>query len=48
VLADLEVEYAETATFAGEPVFVVAVRVGATRLIDNVPLLRPEAAGLGL
>ena len=47
-LADLDVEYAETAIFGGEPVFVVAVRVGATRLIDNVPLHRPEAAGLGL
>lgn len=47
-LAGLEVEYAETVTFGGEPVFVVAVRVGATRLIDNVPLHRPEAAGLGL
>jgi pantoate--beta-alanine ligase len=37
LLADLEVEYVEVAPFH-PPVLAAAVRVGATRLIDNVPL----------
>ncbi len=45
-LAGLDVEYAEIAPFSGRPTFVIAARVGATRLIDNVPLDDPEAAGL--
>lgn len=44
--AGLEFEYADVADFAGEPTLVVAVRAGATRLIDNVPLRDPQAAGL--
>jgi pantoate--beta-alanine ligase len=43
--AGLEEEYAEVATFHGEPTLVIAARVGTTRLIDNVPLLDPRAAG---
>ncbi len=45
-LAGLQVDYADVAWFDGEPVLCVAARVGATRLIDNVPLDRPELAGL--
>jgi len=45
-LADLDVDYAEVASFDHEPTLVVAARVGSTRLIDNVPLNRPELAGL--
>ena len=45
-LDGLDVEYAEVATFDGQPTLVVAARAGATRLIDNVPLDRPELAGL--
>jgi pantoate--beta-alanine ligase len=45
-LAGLEVEYVAVATFHGAPTLVVAARVGATRLIDNVPLRDPQAAGL--
>jgi len=46
VRGGLEPEYAEVATFHGEPTLVVAARVGDTRLIDNVPLRDPQAAGL--
>jgi pantoate--beta-alanine ligase len=46
-LAGLDVDYAAVAWFDGQPTLVVAARVGATRLIDNVPLDRPELAGLG-
>ncbi len=45
-LPGLEIDYVDLATFDGEPTLVVAVRVGATRLIDNVPLDHPERAGL--
>jgi pantoate--beta-alanine ligase len=37
-LADLDVDYVELARFNGRPVLAAAVRVGSTRLIDNVPL----------
>jgi pantoate--beta-alanine ligase len=37
ILADLDVEYLEVAPF-DPPVLAAAVRVGSTRLIDNVPL----------
>jgi pantoate--beta-alanine ligase len=37
MLADLDVDYVEVAPF-GPPVLAAAVRVGSTRLIDNVPL----------
>jgi pantoate--beta-alanine ligase len=46
-LVGLDVDYAAVAWFDGQPTLVVAARVGATRLIDNVPLDRPELAGLG-
>jgi pantoate--beta-alanine ligase len=46
VLADLTVDYVGVATFDGEPTLVIAARSGATRLIDNIPLDRPELAGL--
>jgi pantoate--beta-alanine ligase len=42
----LDVEYVGVAVFDGAPTLVVAARAGATRLIDNVPLDRPELAGL--
>jgi pantoate--beta-alanine ligase len=45
-LSGLEVEYAAVAEFEGDPTLVIAARVGGTRLIDNVPLRRPDAAGL--
>ena len=37
LLADLDVDYVEVATFH-PPVLAAAVRIGTTRLIDNVPL----------
>jgi hypothetical protein len=46
-LDGLPVDYAAVAQFDGEPTLVIAVRVGKTRLIDNVPLRHPELAGLG-
>jgi pantoate--beta-alanine ligase len=45
-LGDLDVEYVAVAEFDGDPTLVIAARAGATRLIDNVPLKRPQAAGL--
>jgi pantoate--beta-alanine ligase len=45
-LAGLEVDYAEVASFDDQPTLVVAVRLGTTRLIDNVPLNQPALAGL--
>lgn len=47
-LDGLQVDYVDVALLHGEPTLVVAVRVGGTRLIDNVPLRDPAAAGLGL
>jgi pantoate--beta-alanine ligase len=44
-LDGLDVDYADVAVFNGRPTLVVAVHVGATRLIDNVPLDSPELAG---
>jgi hypothetical protein len=44
----LSIDYADLAAFTPEPTVVLAVRVGATRLIDNVPLDRPDLAGLTL
>ena len=44
-LAGLDVDYVEVAVFDGSPTLVLAVRVGATRLIDNVPLECPTLAG---
>ncbi len=34
----VEIEYVATASFDGQPTLAIAVRVGATRLIDNAPL----------
>ena len=45
-LAGLDVEYVAVAPFQGAPTLVIAARVGTTRLIDNVPLHDPQAAGL--
>jgi hypothetical protein len=45
-LTDLAVEYVALAPFGGEPLLVIAATAGATRLIDNVPLVRPHLAGL--
>jgi pantoate--beta-alanine ligase len=45
-LGGLDVEYADIASFAAGPTLVIAARVGATRLIDNVPLEQPELAGI--
>jgi pantoate--beta-alanine ligase len=47
-LVGLQVEYVEIAHFEGQPTLVIAARAGATRLIDNVPLDRPELAGLSM
>jgi pantoate--beta-alanine ligase len=47
-LADVDVEYVAVADFQDGPTLVVAARVGTTRLIDNVPLRDPEAAGFGV
>ncbi len=44
-LGDLDVDYVDEAMFDDEPTLVVAVRLGSTRLIDNVPLNRPALAG---
>ena len=45
-LHGLEVDYVEVARFDDRPTLVVAARAGRTRLIDNVPLDDPAAAGL--
>jgi pantoate--beta-alanine ligase len=37
-LADVEPEYVAIAEFNGRPSLAIAARVGATRLIDNIPL----------
>jgi pantoate--beta-alanine ligase len=34
----VDIDYVAVATFEGQPTLVIAARVGATRLIDNVPL----------
>lgn len=46
VLTGLDVEYVDVAPFDDDPTLVIAARLGATRLIDNVPLRHPERAGL--
>ncbi len=45
-LDGLDADYVAVVDFDAQPTLVLAVRVGATRLIDNVPLDHPEAAGL--
>lgn len=44
--AGLEIDYVDVAPFPEGPTLVVAVRLGPIRLIDNVPLDRPELSGL--
>jgi pantoate--beta-alanine ligase len=39
VLNGLDVDYVAVADFDGQPTLAIAARVGATRLIDNVPLV---------
>lgn len=46
-LEGVDVEYVDIASFHGVPTLVIAARVGSTRLIDNVPLSDPRAAGFG-
>lgn len=41
VLGELQPDYIAVAEYDGRPTLVVAARVGATRLIDNVPLDQP-------
>jgi pantoate--beta-alanine ligase len=45
-LQGLDVDYVEVSDLGGHPTLVIAARVGATRLIDNVPLDLPQLAGL--
>jgi pantoate--beta-alanine ligase len=45
-LGGLDIEYVAVATFDGLRTLVLAARVGGVRLIDNVPLDRPDLAGL--
>lgn len=42
MLGDLQPDYVAVAQFNGRPTLIVAARVGATRLIDNVPLDQPD------
>jgi pantoate--beta-alanine ligase len=45
-LEGFAIDYVAVAALDGEPTLLVAVRIGATRLIDNVPLSSPARAGL--
>lgn len=45
-LDGFEIDYVDVADFDGRPTLVLAVRLGRTRLIDNVPLHDPAMAGL--
>jgi len=45
-LGDLPIDYVTVATLDDHPTLVVAVTVGGTRLIDNVPLDQPWIGGL--
>jgi pantoate--beta-alanine ligase len=46
-LDGVDLEYVAVARFHGARTLIIAVRVGPTRLIDNVPLRDPQAAGFG-
>jgi pantoate--beta-alanine ligase len=48
VLGELHPDYVAVAEFNGRPTLVVAARVGATRLIDNVPLDQPDLDASGI
>src|SRR5262249_35844750 len=41
ILTGIDTDYVAVADFDGHPTLVVAVRIGRTRLIDNVPLDQP-------
>jgi pantoate--beta-alanine ligase len=43
----VDIDYVDVANFEGQPTLVIAVRVGATRLIDNVPLDLEGSGSLG-
>jgi pantoate--beta-alanine ligase len=45
-LDDLSIDYVTVATLDDHPTLAVAVTIGRTRLIDNVPLDQPSLAGL--
>jgi pantoate--beta-alanine ligase len=45
VMAGVDTDYVEVASFGGHPTLAIAARIGKTRLIDNVPLDEPELAG---
>jgi pantoate--beta-alanine ligase len=45
-LGDLPIDYVTVATLDDHPTLVVAVTVGHTRLIDNVPLDQPRLGGV--
>jgi pantoate--beta-alanine ligase len=45
-LGDLPIDYVTVAELDDHPTLLVAVTVGRTRLIDNVPLDQPRLAGL--
>jgi pantoate--beta-alanine ligase len=47
-LGPLPIEYVDLAPFTPEPTLVLAVKLGSTRLSDNVPLGQPELAGITL
>jgi pantoate--beta-alanine ligase len=42
VMAGIQTDYVEVASFGGHPTLAIAARIGHTRLIDNVPLDEPE------
>jgi pantoate--beta-alanine ligase len=44
VMADIETDYVEVASFGGHPTLAIAARIGRTRLIDNAPLDEPGLA----
>lgn len=48
ILDGLRVDYVAVAPLSGLDTLVIAARVGTTRLIDNLPLDRPELADLHL
>ena len=47
-LGALAIDYVDLAPFDPQPTLVLGVRIGSTRLIDNVPLDLPELGGLNV